>query len=423
MAQDMSKVYVNLTNAPTVNTDFGGGTLWQETGLIESTIMRSFAMDYKANPAAPSSVYVVQARDGDVERGAKLGEMRVNKMTNSGVNTGAAGQILNHYHSGNGGLIYDECPDDYFQYYYSEAISYGFGKGEQIAIEYAPDGTYIWLDWNSPAIDRANSPDDGEWDVTGMGLCRVKFVEGSVYSAANPAIQHLTLSKLSLQDAFLQNQGIWRMGIGYVSLSIDNVNKRMAVVYSPVDKLSYDELTVSLYSFDYNNYVSGNVNSINYTLIKSISIPKVPWWLAREDGKCSSSQDNLPLHGVALFGNFLYFAHGTAYWAATGSTYGQDKFFAPSTASGNYFDGTPVTKVGNAHLTRHDWTTNTQSEQIHSEAGKSDNHREIEGLQMIPTVDGTGTITSLALQLGLSGGVVGSRHWSIFNKTNTIPQP
>lgn len=436
MVQDMSKVYVNLATAPTANTDFGGGVLWQETSLTQQTIMQSLAFDYKSNPTNPAALYLIQCKNGSADGGSRLGELVVNKVNSAGANTGSAGMTLNHLHDGSGGSHMIR-PDKPFYPFWSEYNGYGFGHGSQIAIEYAPDGTYLWIDHGSPAIARditqmdldsptttATMPNDGEWDVGGLGLCRVKFVEGATYLPNDSHIQRVDMwNKMGLLDGQL---GQWDSNVKWTQCSIDNINKRIAVAYCESDDYEGKTLKMSIFSYDYNNYVTGNVNSINFTLVKSFTIPKIDWWLARDNGYCSSAKDTLTPQGFALFGDRVYFMNGSAYWTTSGSTSGQQMFFSPDAITdfgGKYNDGTSIAKVGNHFLTRYNWQTGTVEEQIQTEAGKSDTHREPQGMHIIPQVDGSGNVTALTLYWGLAGGITGARHWGIFQKYNTVPQP
>jgi hypothetical protein len=410
MTQDSSTVYVGLS-APS-NPDNYGTSLTHKTNTIHPTEVKSFVVDYLSNPSAPANIYMVQSKPEGTDAGPKLGELLLNKMTNAGVNTGTSGMSLLHKH-GTGADVYDENPNNYFYPYYQEGGGYGFGDGQQIAIEYAPDGTYIWMNWNSPAVNLATSLDGGKWDVSGMGLCRVKFVEGASLKADDVAVQTLDLTKLALQTAQL---GMWDTGMKYVSVSIDNVNKRLAVFYtSPTDN---NVLKVAIYSYDYNNYAN-TVNSINFTYIKTITVPRVSWWLARANGDCSSEVSNLPIQGWALFGDFLYFGHGSAYFTASGSTYGQQKFFSPSTIGGTYFDGTSVDKVGNMHVSRYNWQTKTLIEEFHTEVAKSYTHRELNGMFIVPTVI-NGIVRKLELHMGITDGDSSQWNWSIYNKVDSI---
>lgn len=419
MGQKTTNVLVDLAGA-SINTDFGGGLLWQKTGLSANTMMQNIIFDYKVDPTKPE-MYLVQCENGSSDGGSKAGELVVNHMNYAGTAITAAMKLL-HNHSDIAARMDGIAT-------FREVGGRGFGSGTQGAIEYTVEKipnatnpsqldslseTYLWLDCGSPVINRTLTSDKAEFDVTGNHLCRIKFNAGSTARPNDVTVQELSVKRLFEKSDFGAQ-------VSRATVSIDNVYKRLAFKY--LDE-NTGEMKVSIFQMDYSNY-KNHVSEINFIPLSTFKVPTKSWWKANSDGTCSSTKAYLYASGFTIFGDYIYFGYGSAYWAPTGSNFGQQDVFSPSTASGTYGDGTAITMVGNTHLRCYDWTkVNTNGDmilvkEVMTEAGKSMTHREIQGMHAIPTVDENGNVTKLRVMFTFSGGMVGARTWSVFEKENS----
>lgn len=409
MAQSTSDMLVDLGTAA-YNLNLAGNNLWQLQTLHQATILQSMAFDYKKTTP---EIYVMQCKNGGTEGGKTLGEMVINRLAGSGNNLGTAGTHLVHRHDTTGETYAVESEWNKREMTNYEKTGRGFGHGTQIALEYAPDGTYIWMDHNSPTINRTKTPVSAQWDVVGTNLARVKYVDGAVYNPFSTQVQALSNSKLNIPS------GLFKTGTSYHTVSIDNHNKLFSVKY--VDHLDGDQMKISVYKMSYANYTD-TANSITFTHQMTFYVERLPWWLAREDGTCSSKRGQLVPNGWAIFGDYIYMGYGTAYWnsqdALEAKVAGQWKFFSPDEVGGTYYDGEPIEKVGNVHLRCYNWKTGELVSESFTEAGKSNIHRELEGLAILPTIV-SGVVKELKLVFAFAGGPTGNRDWSMFYKENT----
>lgn len=412
---------INVDN-PAIQGNFSnGGNLWQKKTLIESTIVQSMAFDYRADPEKPE-IFIMQCKSGSPDGGKETGEQVLNRLDYKGNNLGTTGLQLLHKH-GTQFVEYESEWDNRLMTAY-EKDGIGFGHGTQIGIEFAPDGRYIWTDCDSPVINREITHKDGRWDVVGTKLCRVKYYNNTTYRPNSPEVQKLSNTKLGLPSGLFKTPS----HIGYCTVSIDNVNKLFAIKY--VDYTDNAQMKLSVYKYSYPSSYDGTPNSMTFIHQKTFNINPIKWWLARIDGSCSHRKGDLVPNGWAIFGDYVYLGYGTAYWnrkenVENGQS-GQWKFYSPKTTNGYVYDSgfyadnqTPITKVGNTRIRCYNWKTGQLVNESFTEAGKSNNHRELEGLAIIPTVV-NGNVTKLKLFLSFAGGVPGDRDWSFFYKEQTF---
>lgn len=391
--------------------DFGRGPIVTKRELQMSTIMRSLTTDYRNRTDNPL-FFIPQIHTG-ADSGGKKAEILVNRVNDVGDNVWPSSMHLVRNPSTSTARYKMESPEDYFYNVTHETNSRGFGHGSQIAIEYAPDGKYLWIDHNGPVIDRDKTTDEGEYDVRGEQLCRVKYITDAVYNSKSPEIQPLKMEDLGLPA------GGYFKGCGYVSCSFDNVNQIFAVMY--IDYTDGLKRKVAVYKYDYTGYTD-TVKSINFQYVAKYTVPNREWFIARKDGSCSTAKAALPLKGFTIFAGYIYFMWGTAYWAEESLPYGQSDFFSPTSVGGTYSDGTPIEKRGNMVLQSYRWGNGqfTLTEDVHTEAHYSQKHREPQGLDIVPFQDATGKITALKLVMGLAGGETGDRYFSIFQKHTVL---
>lgn len=410
MAQSTSSMVVDM-NTPSYPLNLAGNNLWQLQTLQQATILQSMAFDYKKTIP---EIYVMQCRNGDVDAGKTLGEMVINRLGGDGQNLGAIGTHLTHYHHSSEETFTMESEWNPREMTVYEKYSIGFGHGTQIALEYAPDGIYIWFDYGSFVINRSKTPTTAQWDVVGTQLARTKYNNGTFLKPISPQIQALSNSVLGIPD------GPFKTGTSYHTVSIDNHNKLFAVKY--VDHTDNDKMKVSVYKMSYGSGYTNHPNTITYTHQNTFYVESMPWWLAREDGTCSSKKSQLVPNGWAMFGDYIYMGYGTAYWnsqdALQAKVAGQWKFFSPDEPGGTYFDGTPIEKRGNVHLRCYNWKTGELVSENFTEAGYTNVHRELEGLAIIPKIV-NGIVQEIKLVFAFAGGPTGDRNWSMFYKENT----
>jgi hypothetical protein len=421
--KDTSLQVIDLSTE-SLQTGWGSTIVWQEQTLVESTILQCMAFDYKGKETDPI-IYVMQCKGGSTDGGKECGDMVLNKLKSDATQytTGSTGHQLLHTHDATlpTKQIEDEWSYKYMTDYEPNGI--GFGHGTQIGIEYAPDGTYLWFDHGSLVINRGVADTSARWDVVGIRACRVKYVDGKISHPSSSEIQQVSNTKLALPD------GAMYTGSSYHTISIDNVNKLLAVKY--VDETDPDrQMKLAVYSFSYNSAYTTTPTPSNMTFTKlaTIDVPRMGFWLARVDGTCSSKQRQLVPNGWAIFGDYLYLGYGTAYWTSLASlapgnhTAGQWEFFSPDSYSpgDTYYDGTTIDHVGNTLLRRVNWKTGVIEQEFHTEAAKSLTHRELEGMSIIPFTDATGAVTKLQLHFAFAGGATGDRNFSMMYKETTL---
>lgn len=420
-SQDMSQVRVALSGS-TVTTDFGGGTLFQKTGLADKTIPQSMAFDYLGQAMTPAGfiAQVKSAVNGD--GGRQAGELYINRISASGSIT--SNMKLLHSHV-------DKTVKESDGIYYEKSPAVGFGHGTQIGYEYDSNGSkWIWVEINSRVADASKTKED----MNGRQVARVKYSAGGTVKPHSDGVQWLHWNKLWKNGERSTSSADYKD----VTVSVDNVNKLLCLKYN------YDgTMKLSMFKMKYNSSYKSDptMDNIVFTHLGTFNVPRLKWWGATSTGKADSSNvKQLTPNGWAIFGEYVYLGYGTAYFN-TDTTKGQNIFFSPTPAQvkagikdGN---GKTVTKCGNTHLRCFRWTTATgttldESEvySSHSEAGKSLVHRELEGLSIIPrTTRGTGnansneesTVTSLELVFCFAGGEQGNRNFSFFSKKNKVP--
>lgn len=405
-----STVKVNLISA-TDPADFGRGTIVNKRELQMSTIMRSLTTDYRARTDNPL-FFIPQIRTG-TDTGGKKAELLVNRVNDIGDNVWPSSMHLVRNPSTSTSRYKMESPEDYFYNVSHETYSRGFGHGTQIAMEYAPDGKYLWIDHNGPVIDRDKTTDEGEYDVRGEQLCRVKYITDATYNSKSVEVQPLKMEDLGLPA------GGYFKGCGFVSCSFDNVNQIFAVMYT--DYTDNLKTKIAVYKYDYVGYAN-TAKSINFQYVAKYTVPKREFFIARKDGKCSTKTAPLPMKGFKIFAGYIYIMWGTAYWAPEGSNYGQQDFFSPQEVGGNYSDGTPITKRGNTILQSYRWGNGafTLDQETHTEAHYSQTHREPQGIDVVPFQDANGNVTALRLLMGFAGGVTGDRYFAIYQKHTVL---
>ncbi|MDR4949801.1 hypothetical protein [Neobacillus cucumis] len=391
MVQNPANLYVDPDGA-SYNVFFGTNPPIKKKILSQVTVGQSFVVDYRGNFTNPN-LYVAQCRNKSIsgDRGAEHGDLVINKLDASGKVLGT-GMYLNHFHIKNS---YESSPGLFYEGFNNNIRAFGFGHGSQIAIEYAPDATYIWTDCLSEVIDTVKTVSSKRYDVAGDGLCRFIYKDGS-FTPNSPEIQVFTPIDL-----------FGTIGANYtnLSISIDNEFQRMAVKYK--DNLNNGKYYAAVFQIAYIG------SKPTFTLLNTILYPVINWWQVDDNGPINTLSP-LPNQGMSLFGNFLYTQHGTAYHHAN--------FFSPSDITENdgvYPDGTPILLVGNHHITQVDWSSGTMVDVNHSQAYQSLDYREPEGLFMIPTKDATGNITALELCFGYASGPVGARRWTLYSIRHT----
>lgn len=392
MVQNPANLYVD-PNIASYNVSFGTNKGIKKKTLSQFTVGHSFIVDYK-NKLVNPNIYVAQCRNKSIsdDRGAEHGDLVINKLDAAG-NVLGTGMYLNHHHFKNS---YELSPGRFNEGLNENFRAFGFGHGSQIAIEYAPDAAYLWTDCLSEVIDTVNTAPSERYDVAGDGLCRFKYIDGS-YTPDSPEIQVYTPINL-----------FGTIGSNYtnLSISIDNEFQRMAVKYK--DNLNNGNYYSAIFQIVYVG------NKPTFTLINTMLYPVINWWRIDENGSPIFAKSPLPNQGMSLFGNFLYTQHGTAYHDAG--------FFSPQKITENggvYPDGTPIKLVGNHHITQVDWSSGKIVDFNHSQAYRDLDHREPEGLFMIPTKDDIGSITALELCFGYASGSIGARLWTLYSKKRT----
>ena len=420
---DTSLQKIDLSTA-SLQSGWGGSIIWEESTLVEKTILQSMAFDYKGKETNPN-IYVMQCKNGGTDAGKECGDMVLNKLNSDGSQyyTGSTGHQLLHTHDATTPCkqIEDEWSYEYLTDYEPNGV--GFGHGTQIGIEYAPDGVYLWFDHGSLVINRSVADPGARWDVVGIRPCRVKYVDGRISHPSSSEIQQLTPTKLGLPD------GEMYKGISYITCSVDNINKLWAVKY--VDETDPNrQMKLAVYKYAYTSAYSTTptIANMTFTLQNIIDVPSLGFWLASADGMCRPDKQQLVPNGWAIFGDYLYLGYGTAYWGfepdvKSGAVDGQFEFFSPKNLSdggGAYWDGTPITHVGNTTLRRVNWKTGVIEQEFVTEAAKSLPHRELEGMAIIPFVDTNGAVTKLQLHFAFAGGVPGSRTFSMMDKEATL---
>jgi hypothetical protein len=417
-----STVVLDITAASNT-TDFGGGQLWQETGFSSNTIEQSLVIDYKNN----TDLIFVQSKSGATapDAGGTQGDMDLNRMNYAGVRQN--GMYLRHEEVGWGG---DETDDflaineefNLLQLYKNNAN--GFGHGTQIALEYAPDGMYIWTDYESLCLDRTGNKTEGgygrEGYTVGKRLVRFKYQDGKTYIYGDSTLKTFTLTSriAGLLDS------------GWATVSIDNVNKLLGVKYIDHNKV----MKCTIFSFYYNaDYPTTKyMSDIIFTELFTFSVPSITWpkanewgyprWTQTPEEQGKLNKGNLVPNGWALFGDYVYLVYGTAYFNSDVSSGGQNEWFSPTPAflasnGGSISDGIggTYTKAGNTQIIRYNWKTGVQVKSL-TEAGKSLVHREPEGCFMVPQMDEYGNVGALELHFAFAGGIPGARNWTLMNK-------
>lgn len=404
-----------LTNGPSIKVDiripsrqlnFGKGDLWQKRTLMSATIMQSFTVDYKGE-----ALYIAQCENGsrNPDRGATQGDVLINRVDY----TGTRKKVIACRHAdgwnGKSSLKYNK---EFSEYNYVKEQVRGFGHGTQIALEYAPDGTYLWLDYDSPCVDRMKDHQKKLTDyyVVGKRLARIPTTGGATFKPDDPRLSTFTLTKRikNLTDS------------DFATVSIDNVNRLLAVKYTN----EKHKMMVTLFKITYTaSYASTKrMGDIEFTELTTFAAPSVRWPKAANVGWGRKSFGNLIPNGWAIFGDYVYFLAGTAYWAKTEQS-GQTEWYSPTPnmlASGCYKfekDGTFVkeTNAGNAHVICYNWKTG-ESDVARTEAGRTLRFREPEGMSVVPVLDDAGNVKALRLLMGFAGGSPGKRHWSVFEK-------
>ncbi|MGG1674553.1 hypothetical protein ACIFOT_02265 [Neobacillus sp. NRS-1170] len=389
--QNTADLYVDLDLA-SYNVAFGTNPGIKKKALSQVTVGQSFVVDYRINFTNPI-LYVAQCRNKSLagDKGAEHGDLVINKLNAAGKLL--ATMYLNHHHFKNS---YESSPGRFSEGINDNFRAFGFGHGAQIAIEYAPDATYLWIDCLSEVIDTAKTVSSKRYDVAGDGLCRFIYKNGS-YTPDSPDIQVFTPIDL-----------FGTIGANYrnLSVSIDNEFHRMAVKYK--DNLNNGKYYAAIFQIKYVG------KKPTFTLLNTILYPVINWWKVDDNGNPINVFTPLPNQGMSLFGSFLYTQHGTGYH--------ESNSFSPidNTENGGvYPDGTPIELVGNHHITQVDWSSGIMVDFNHSQAYRALDYREPEGIFMIPTKDAIGNITALELCFGYASGHVGARLWTLYSKKRT----
>ncbi|WHY89237.1 hypothetical protein QNK12_16130 [Neobacillus cucumis] len=389
--QNPANLYVDPDFA-SYNVKFGIHTGIKKKALSQVTVGQSFAVDYRGKLENPI-LYVAQCRNKSLagDRGAEHGDLVINKLDATGNLLGT--MYLNHHHFKNS---YESSPGRFYEGINDNFRAFGFGHGSQIAIEYAPDGAYLWTDCLSEVIDTVKTLSSKRYDVAGDALCRFIYKDGS-YTPDSPDIH-----------VFNPIDFFGTIGVNYtnLSISIDNEFHRMAIKYK--DHLNNGKYYVAIFQISYVG------NKPTFSLLNSFLYPVINWWEVNSNGNPIQVKSPLSNQGMSLFGNYLYTQHGTAYHNAD--------LFSPTdiTENGGFYpDGTPIKLVGNHHITQVDWSSGVMVDYNHSQAYRTLDYREPEGLFMIPTKDDSGNITALELCFGYASGPNGARLWTLYSKKRT----
>lgn len=402
----------------TSNANLGGVDLWRKTGLECPTIMESFVVNYKGN----KDLYIAQCTTGatNPDRGSTQGDIDLNR-----VDKNAVKQSVIRFRKPDESTYWNGSTtkqyNDFFENYnrIKNGIR-GWGHPSQMAIEYAPDGAYIWVPHDCPMVARVLNQSDNMPDVyyQQTRLARVKLDDAQTYYT-DESTQATRVKTFTLTSRIA---GLTSPSNAIVS--IDNVNRVLGVLYKDQD----DVWKVTTFSMAYNsNYATSlKMGDIIFTELETTIVTPVRYPRVTQLGWSKMRYKDLSPGGFAIFGDYIYIFYGSAYWDKTENA-GQNTFYAPTPAmitSGSYMfdeDGNFVksTKAGNATLQCINRYTKAV-ETSFTEAGKSISFRETAGLFIIPTLDGSGNVTSLELLLGFAGGTVGNRDWTIMSKKTTI---
>ncbi len=403
-----AKVKVDIkSEAFTLN--LGGVNLWEKKNLKSETIIQSPAIDYKNK-----QIFLAQSSAGatNPDKGGTQGDIDINVLNYD--TTKKLVMELKRQQDWNGKNYLDYNTEFNEYNYYKEGVK-GWGHATQIGLEYAPDGTYVWVDYDSECVDRVFNKSKGLSDfyVVGKVLARIP-VEKGVFLYNDKRVRTFTLNK--------RIPGLVKSD--FATVSIDNVNGVLGVKYYNENNI----MKVSLFDIEYTkDYLETKyMSDIKFTLIKTFDAPVVKWPKASKTGNAKKVYTNLTPNGWALFGDYVYFLHGTAYWSPTTAT-GQTDFYSPTKEmieKGCYkFVGDEMvkeTKLGNTHISCMNWKT-LENETFHTEVAKSlAPFREPEGMAMIPTLDKNGNVTNLKLVIGFANGVPGDRNWTLMYKENNI---
>lgn len=405
-----STVKADITATPNV-ANYNGVDLKEKKTLLSNTIPQCAVVDYKNK-----YIYVLQCRQGgkNPDYGASQGDIDINKMDFSGNRV----STIRLVHGG----TWDNTSTPYYntefnEYNYAKGGVTGFGHGTQMAIEYAPDGVYLWIDYESPSADRAKDLTEGITDcyVVGKKLVRVPATDNATFTYGDSRLKTFTLTSriAGLVDS------------NFATVSIDNVNKLLAVKYVN-DK---NKMKVTTFSYYYNaNYATSKAMSdIVFTELETFDAPLIRWPKAADNGWGTKVFANLIPNGWVIFGDYCYFYGGTAYWGESLDD-GQLDWYSPKpelvTAGCYRFneDGSygVETRAGNHHVVCYNRKTKVK-EVFHTEMYKSISpFRESEGMHIVPTLDSSGNVTALELIFGVANGVPGDRSWTLLSKKTTL---
>ncbi|WP_397537831.1 hypothetical protein [Rummeliibacillus pycnus] len=414
MATSGTAIKANIT-VGALNTNLGGGNI-NALPSSQKTVLQSFVQDYKGD----KSLILSQCKDGSTspEMGGSQGDISLTKFKT----TNALGTVthLMHDESAMTGTYLGTNSETEKSCYYKTGAS-GWGHGTQVAIEYAPDGVYMWADYDSPCENRAKNKSAGFDDGHPVGKIVARFpmygtksFEGKSNVYGDSQIKTFTLNKriAGLLDS------------DSATVSIDNVNGLLAVKY--LDENRKMKITVFKITYTDAYKTSLKMADITFTELGTINAPKVKWAKATSTGKADPDNiANLTPNGWGIFGDYIYLMFGTAYWTKDTAQGGQKEWFSPDSAlmtanGGSMSDGQggTTTKLGNTQLMCLNWKTGTQ-ELSFTEAGKSMVHREPEGMFVRPTVSGS-NVTGLTVLMGFACDIPGHRKFSIYEKVTTF---